>query len=73
MSKKKSLSDEEILTSSFKGRRSFVKTLGAIGLGATAMVLGTKVATAGDPSPRNDPDGRNRYELPDKKQQANRD
>ena len=60
------LSDENISTTSFKGRRSFIRSLGVVGLAATAVALGTQRASARDPAPRNDADS-GPYRLPDKK------
>lgn len=68
----RTLSDKDIKTTSFKGRRSFIRSLGVIGLGATAVALNAERAIARDPQPRNDADS-GPYRLPDRKKAADRD
>lgn len=65
------LVDSDISTTSFKGRRSFIRSLG-LGVGAAAAALHGESARARDPVPRNDADG-GPYQLPDKKKPRDND
>jgi hypothetical protein len=66
------ITDDDISTSRIKERRSFLRSLGSVGLVASAMIYGTREASARDPQPRNDSDsGPDR--LPDKKNPQDQD
>lgn len=64
---KSTLNDDDITTTSTKGRRAFFRQMGIIGLGAATVVAGAKTAMARDNTGTNNNDGSNGDELPDKK------
>ena len=60
---KKSLKDDEIVTTRLMARRSFVKKFGLGLLTATGVVVGLKKASASDSKPNNDSDTTSNADL----------